>query len=84
MTNVKVSHSREWLSLALICVWFGGDVSEIDRWIRSDEVVERPDSTTPMVDSRDLLKGGNEVVIRHGEERYRLRLTRQKRLILNK
>ncbi len=36
------------------------------------------------LDSRMLLAGGVEVVIDHGGETYRLRLTRQNRLILTK
>jgi hemin uptake protein HemP len=36
------------------------------------------------LDSVALLAGGNEVLIRHGTETYRLRLTRQNRLILTK
>jgi hemin uptake protein HemP len=38
----------------------------------------------PSVDSADLLKGGREVLIRHHGEIYRLRLTRNDKLILNK
>lgn len=45
---------------------------------------ERLGTAIPVVDSRDLLKGGNELVIRHAGDTYRLRLTRQNRLILNK
>lgn len=36
------------------------------------------------MDSSTLLAGGVEVVIDHGGEAYRLRLTRQNRLILTK
>lgn len=36
------------------------------------------------LDSRTLLAGSDEVVITHGAETYRLRLTRQNRLILTK
>lgn len=38
----------------------------------------------PALDSAALLAGGSEVAIRHGAETYRLRLTRQNRLILTK
>jgi hemin uptake protein HemP len=38
----------------------------------------------PALDSTALLAGGSELTIRHGEEIYRLRLTRQNRLILTK
>lgn len=36
------------------------------------------------VDSRGLLQGRNEVLIRHGNETYRLRHTRNDKLILTK
>lgn len=36
------------------------------------------------LDSAALLAGGSEVMIRHGAETYRLRVTRQNRLILTK
>ena len=36
------------------------------------------------VDSRRLLQGRNEVLIRHGNEVYRLRHTRNDKLILTK
>ncbi len=36
------------------------------------------------LDSVTLLAGGSEVMIRHGAEVYRLRVTRQNRLILTK
>jgi hypothetical protein len=35
-------------------------------------------------DSRALFNGKREIVIRHGEERYRLRCTRNDKLILTK
>ncbi|CAG4885351.1 protein of unknown function [Georgfuchsia toluolica] len=41
-------------------------------------------SDGPMLESNALFAGGNEVVITHGAELYRLRLTRQNRLILTK
>lgn len=39
---------------------------------------------TPAVSSADLLAGGREVIIRHGDELYRLRLTNSNKLILIK
>ncbi len=36
------------------------------------------------IDSRDLFVGTREIVIRHGAEVYRLRLTSQNKLILTK
>jgi hemin uptake protein HemP len=46
---------------------------------RSNDGAERP-----TVRSADLFQGGNEVVIRHGREEYRLRITRAGKLILTK
>ncbi|MEJ8570140.1 hemin uptake protein HemP [Microbaculum marinum] len=36
------------------------------------------------VDSSDLFEGSRELVIRHNQDRYILRITRQGKLILNK
>lgn len=36
------------------------------------------------IDSRDLFAGAREIIIAHGEEVYRLRLTAQNKLILTK
>ena len=41
-------------------------------------------SATPSWASRNLLQGANEVLIRHGNEVYRLRHTRNDKLILTK
>ena len=35
-------------------------------------------------DASELLRGQREIVIRHDGQQYRLRLTRQNKLILNK
>jgi uncharacterized protein (UPF0210 family) len=37
-----------------------------------------------MIDSHSLFGKGNEIAIRHGDHVYRLRITRNGRLILNK
>jgi hemin uptake protein HemP len=42
------------------------------------------DSATQSLDTGSLFADGSEVVITHGTEIYRLRLTRQNRLILTK
>ena len=42
------------------------------------------DQAPRTIDSAELLQGAREVVIRHGKETYRLRLTRQGKLILHK
>jgi len=38
----------------------------------------------PIVTSEELLRGGREIQIRHGEEIYWLRITRNGKLILTK
>ncbi len=43
-----------------------------------------PAPHVPRIDSRELLRGGREVVIVHGGEEYRLRRTSQGKLILTK
>jgi hemin uptake protein HemP len=48
---------------------------------KSNEVAENLPRT---VSSVELLQGLREIIIRHGEENYRLRLTRAGKLILNK
>ncbi|MEO7431842.1 MAG: hemin uptake protein HemP [Dokdonella sp.] len=39
---------------------------------------------TPRIDSRRLMAGENELVIEHAGQEYRLRLTRNDKLILTK
>ena len=48
--------------------------------------VEKPPDPEPppVVKSEDLLRGRKVLVIRHGGEEYRLRLTRTGKLILTK
>lgn len=48
------------------------------------EPAGRRGPTPPRIDSRELLRGGREVVIVHGGEEYRLRHTSQGKLILTK
>lgn len=55
------------------------DMTATDRTIR----VTR-EGATPAIDSADLFAGGREIVIRHGAEHYRLRLTNSNKLILIK
>ncbi len=43
-----------------------------------------PAGALPEFESRQLLQGGREVLIRHGDECYRLRHTRNDKLILTK
>lgn len=44
----------------------------------------RPAESTAELRSHELLRGSREVVIRHGEQTYRLRHTRNDKLILTK
>jgi hemin uptake protein HemP len=44
----------------------------------------RRGSDLGVLDSRDLLEGDREIAIRHGEEIYRLSVTRSGKLILHK
>lgn len=60
--------------------------SDADRDGRHDPD-DRPAATEtsmPVFDSARLLQGGREILIRHGDECYRLRHTRNDKLILTK
>jgi hemin uptake protein HemP len=46
--------------------------------------VRQPASTPREIVSAEILQGAREVLIRHGEETYRLSLTRNGKLILHK
>jgi len=60
-------------------------MSEISRVFRVDETQrDRSDLTMPAVESVAILQGRREVLIRHGAELYRLRLTASNKLILTK
>lgn len=43
-----------------------------------------PQPDLPMIRSRDLLQGGNLILIEHAGDRYYLRMTRNNKLILTK
>jgi len=45
---------------------------------------EEFDHSSRCIDSTDLLQNHREITIRHGEETYRLRLTKSGKLILHK
>lgn len=47
--------------------------------LQADEPV-----ATPEIESVALMRGGREVLIRHGESTYRLRVTMSNKLILTK
>ena len=49
-----------------------------------DARADMADGLPPSVDSRELLAGRRELIIRHGEETYRLRVTASNKLILTK
>lgn len=51
---------------------------------QTDKTPVEPVSTPRRVNSRELLKGDDEIWIEHGGEVYRLRLTRSGKLILHK
>jgi hemin uptake protein HemP len=50
----------------------------------SDQVEPHRPAALPSVSSADLLGGGREILIQHGKEQYRLRLTNSNKLILVK
>ena len=50
----------------------------------SDAETDRPDPGTPVVDSITLMSGRRELIIRHGADNYRLRVTASNKLILTK
>jgi hemin uptake protein HemP len=45
---------------------------------------DRPEPATQVVDSTTLMNGRRELIIRHGAESYRLRVTASNKLILTK
>jgi hemin uptake protein HemP len=60
-------------------------MNELSRAERTNESeAGRPDSSTPIVDSVTLMSGQRELIIRHGAESYRLRVTASNKLILTK
>jgi hemin uptake protein HemP len=54
--------------------------SDPDQDARSDEGQDRP----RVIDAEELFQGGREVWIEHEGVRYRLRITRRNKLILQK
>lgn len=47
-------------------------------------LAHKPAESKPRFNSRELFRGHQELVIEHAGEEYRLRLTRNDKLILNK
>lgn len=60
----------------------GPSSAESSRHRAGDHVAVR--AATPRINSGRLLSGGNELVIEHAGQEYRLRLTRNDKLILTK
>lgn len=52
--------------------------------VSTGQVVNPPRTSTPVLQASSLFKGGHEIVIRHEGQDYRLRVTRQNKLILTK
>jgi hemin uptake protein HemP len=50
----------------------------------SEPEVDKADPATPAVDSGTLMGGRRELIIRHGADTYRLRVTASNKLILTK
>lgn len=62
-----------------------GRMNEMTRPFRGDETQrDWPELNTPAVESVAILQGRRELLIRHGAELYRLRLTASNKLILTK
>ena len=60
-------------------------MNEMTRPFRGNETQrDRPELNTPAVESVAILQGRRELIIRHGAELYRLRLTASNKLILTK
>jgi hemin uptake protein HemP len=51
---------------------------------RSSPLPEKPQGTALVVSSQQLFGSGREIVIEHAGVRYRLRITRRNKLILQK
>ncbi|MBI3772565.1 MAG: hemin uptake protein HemP [Gammaproteobacteria bacterium] len=48
------------------------------------KVVEMKSSQLPVIESRELLRGGGQVLILHAGQTYNLRQTKENKLILTK
>ena len=59
-------------------------MSQPPRAPRPDDVVGETTDIAQTVDSVTLMKGRRELIIRHGTETYRLRITASNKLILTK
>ena len=59
-------------------------MSQPPRATRPDDVVGETNDIVQSVDSVTLMKGRRELIIRHGADTYRLRITASNKLILTK
>lgn len=60
-------------------------MNQITRPIRVNQAErDRPESSTPVVESVALMSGRRELIIRHNADTYRLRVTASNKLILTK
>lgn len=59
-------------------------MSQPPRAMRPDDVVGETTDIALSVDSTTLMKGRRELIIRHGADTYRLRITASNKLILTK
>jgi len=59
-------------------------MSQPPRATRPDDVVGETTDIAQTVDSATLMKGRRELIIRHGADTYRLRITASNKLILTK
>lgn len=60
-------------------------MNQMMRPVRADETERNaPDAETPSVESVVLMSGRRELIIRHGADNYRLRVTASNKLILTK
>ena len=59
-------------------------MSQPPRATRPDDVGGEPSDVVSTVDSVTLMKGRRELIIRHGADTYRLRITASNKLILTK
>lgn len=65
-------------------------MSHVFQTVPARPLVSRPIALVPpqpgrqRIDSRELLQGGRELIIQHGDQEYRLRHTQNDKLILTK
>lgn len=78
---------RQSIAASSVAVQFQPRVVERTLSLKASPLRAVPTAETPrgaLLDSHALLRGSREVLIRHGDEVYRLRHTRNDKLILTK